>query len=102
MTAFLLGDGGPEVRVPAELVVLLWPAVRDHARELEARGATERLRRLLPLLRAWSYAAGEANLRRAGGFRPELTDGNRDPLSADWLRNEGDWLSAGQAAAAMG
>jgi excisionase family DNA binding protein len=102
VTAFLLGEGGPELRVPPELAALLWPVVHAHARELEVRGATDRLRPLLPLLRAWSFVAGEANVRRASGFRSKATNGIDDPLAADFLRGEGDWLSTEQAAAAVG
>ena len=97
MSDYLLGDGGPELRIPGEEAAMLWPVVREYARDLERKGSTTRLRRLRPLLVQWQYAAGRWALAQAEGhaFPGEFPNGNPD-LEQGSL-SEAQWLSTAEA-----
>lgn len=103
MTGFLLGDDGPELRVPAHLAASLWPVLREHFRELERRGATRRMEELKPLLTDWQLVAGRWALRQRPRFPGEVPQGNADPLGGlSSCDDEQDWITTTDAAAMTG
>lgn len=52
---YVLGLGGPELRIPADLAVMLWPAIDAWVAEHKRMGATSKLEAAKPAVDAWRY-----------------------------------------------
>lgn len=89
----VVGRDGPELRLSAREVAVLWPAVRDWATAAVRVGATARMAELVDLLREWEQVAALYAERRVNAPPPDAMVG---------LRSHSRVMTTDQAATTLG
>lgn len=93
---YVAGLEQPVLLVPADVALLLWPAIERWVREHHTMGATAKLEAAAPLLKRWSTVV---ELARLGRFAPEPRPANQGPRRGQ--SKVMSHITAGQAASEL-